>query len=998
MYSSSSRSPLGKSLLYSTAGLALMAMVPNTVQAQDTQSAEAELESIIVTGSRIVRDGFEAPTPVSVLSVDDLNVIATPNIADAVNRLPALQGSLGTSNASTNVSSGTGGVNNLNLRALAAVRTLVLLDGKRIVGASLAGFENNGSVPDINGFPGGLVSRVDVVTGGASAAYGSDALAGVVNFVLDREYTGIKGDIQGGVTSFGDDENYKVSLTAGSPFGGGRGHFLFFGEHTYSAGVNGNGKRPWSIPENSQALLKNPSYTATNGQPEYFHAKGVGVRATAGGLIIADDVNGTASPLRGIQFLRGGVQAPFNFGTQIGSFMWGGDYKDTNIWMWPTLDLEVQRTNFFTRGSYDITDNINAYAELSWAYTHAVNNSVVPNFEFGMNIKSDNPFIPANIKSQMTAGGMSSLTVASFYAHSNKERFTLVDGTTPLDIKVSNGRTLRRYVAGFEGNFDAMDKNWDWEAYYARSTTHNSTRSPNNIRSRGATSPHDKSLDSVIDPVSGGIVCRSTLTNPGNGCIPFNPFGTHVNTGLHSDWATSTGYAITILSQDVWAASISGEPLELWAGPVSLAAGVEHRIEKVKGLASDFDRRRRLFAGNYMDTNAKWHVTEGFAETVVPLAKGEPWAQSLDFNAAIRGAQYSESGFEFTWKAGLTYTPADEYTFRFTQSRDIRAPNLGDLFNAGRAGTGQAIDPWQNNKITNDVVTAVVGNPNAKPERADTTGVGIVYSPDFLPGFTASLDYYRIKIKGALFTIARQDMIDGCFAGATAYCASISRLGGGIGGNVTGDINYVASSPQNALSQLTDGIDFEFGYNFPLDMLGDGWAGELSLRGLANYVFRLDTTNVNPATGEISVIKGAGIIPDSAGIGIEFGEKTAHFRWNASATYSLDDFSGTLTWRGTGSGVYNNKFVVCRTACPTSTSAAPTITENSIPAVHYFDAAVNYKIMDGNVTLYGTVQNLLNTPPPIISANSRGGWYGGWDHDNYDRIGRMFRAGVRFSY
>ncbi|HCX14936.1 MAG TPA: TonB-dependent receptor, partial [Rhodospirillaceae bacterium] len=405
MYSSSSRSPLGKSLLYSTAGLALMAMVPNTVQAQDTQSAEAELESIIVTGSRIVRDGFEAPTPVSVLSVDDLNVIATPNIADAVNRLPALQGSLGTSNASTNVSSGTGGVNNLNLRALAAVRTLVLLDGKRIVGASLAGFENNGSVPDINGFPGGLVSRVDVVTGGASAAYGSDALAGVVNFVLDREYTGIKGDIQGGVTSFGDDENYKVSLTAGSPFGGGRGHFLFFGEHTYSAGVNGNGKRPWSIPENSQALLKNPSYTATNGQPEYFHAKGVGVRATAGGLIIADDVNGTASPLRGIQFLRGGVQAPFNFGTQIGSFMWGGDYKDTNIWMWPTLDLEVQRTNFFTRGSYDITDNINAYAELSWAYTHAVNNSVVPNFEFGMNIKSDNPFIPANIKSQMTAGG-----------------------------------------------------------------------------------------------------------------------------------------------------------------------------------------------------------------------------------------------------------------------------------------------------------------------------------------------------------------------------------------------------------------------------------------------------------------------------------------------------------------------------------------------------------------------------------------------------------------
>jgi len=219
---------------------------PKLAHAQDQTAQEqmADLESILVTGSRIVRDGFSAPTPVSVLSSEDLNAIVEPNIADAVNRLPALQGSLGTSNASTNVSSGTGGVNNLNLRALAAVRTLVLLDGKRIVGSSLAGFENNGSVPDINNFPGGLVERVDVVTGGASAVYGSDALAGVVNFVLDKDYTGIKGEVLGGVTTYGDNEEYKVSLTAGTPFANGRGHFLFFGEHNYQAGIDGDGGRP----------------------------------------------------------------------------------------------------------------------------------------------------------------------------------------------------------------------------------------------------------------------------------------------------------------------------------------------------------------------------------------------------------------------------------------------------------------------------------------------------------------------------------------------------------------------------------------------------------------------------------------------------------------------------------------------------------------------------------------------------------------------------------
>ncbi len=997
MYSVRSKSRRGRTLLYSTAGLALLALAPQGAQAQDAQTAQMELESIIVTGSRIVRDGFEAPTPVSVLSSDDLNIIATPNIADAVNRLPALQGSLGTTNASTNVSSGTGGVNQLNLRALSAVRTLVLLDGKRIVGATLAGFENNGSTPDINGFPGGLVSRVDVVTGGASAAYGSDALAGVVNFVLDKEYTGIKGEIQGGVTTYGDDENYHVSLTAGTPFAGGRGHFLFFGEHTYSAGIVGDGNRPWNAAENSLASVRNPAYKPGNGQPEWLLAEHVGVRATAGGVILADNVNGTNSPLRGIQFLEGGKQAPFTFGTQSGNFMIGGDYKQTNIWKWPTLDLEVQRTNFFTRGSYDITDNVNMYGELSWAYTHAYNSSLVPNFEFGQSIKVDNPFIPDNIRQTMINGGMSSITLSTFYGASNRQSLTLADGSTPLDIKADNGRYLRRYVGGLEGNFNAFDSDWSWDVYYARSTTHNSTRAPDNLQSRGASSPHDMALDSVLDPKTGAIVCRSTLTNPGNGCIPFNPFGIHVNGALEYDYVANTGYAITILSQDVIAGSMSGTPFDLWAGPVSIAFGAEHRIEKVRGLASDDDTNRRFFAGNYIATNAKWDVTEGFIETVVPLAKGETWADSVDFNGAVRGAQYSESGFEVTWKAGLTYSK-DDFTFRGTQSRDIRAPNLGDLFNAGRAGTGQVIDPFQGGKTTPDVVTADVGNPNLKSERADTTGLGIVYSPSFLPGFTASLDYYRINIKGAISIVSSQDQIDGCFAGVTAFCNSIQRIGGGNGSNVTGNINFVASSPQNVLKQKTDGIDFEFGYNVPMDSIVSSWEGELSIRGLANYVFHLTTTDTDPVTGAVTKLEGAGINADAWVYGAGVGLNTPHFRWNTSMTYSLDQFSGSLTWRGYGAGKYRNDVVACVSACPASVPGATTISNNSIPAVHYFDAAVNYKIMDDGITLYANVQNLLNRNPPRIAAGNSGGWYGGFDADNYDRIGRMFRAGVRFSY
>ena len=983
--------------------VAMMVAMPmsgsNVAHAQDQSAQAPTIEQIVVTGSRIMRDGFEAPTPVSVLSADDLNVIATPNIADAVNRLPALQGSLGTTNSSTNVSSGTGGVNQLNLRALSAVRTLVLLDGKRIVGATLAGFENNGSTPDINGFPGGLVSRVDVVTGGASAVYGSDALAGVVNFVLDKEYEGIKGEIQGGVTSYGDDENYKISLTAGTSFAGGRGHILVFGEHTYSAGIDGDGNRPWNTAENSQATLRNPDYAPGSGLPEWNVYDHVGVRATAGGVIVADNVNGSSSPFRGIQFLEGGKQAPFTFGVSSGSFMIGGDYDQSNIWRWPSLDLEVSRSNVFTRLSFDITDNVNAYTELSYGYTHARNESLVPNFEFGMGISVENAFLPENIRQQMIAGGVTGLTVGSFLGASNRLPLTLSDGSTPVDIKADNGRTQRRYVAGLEGDFDAMDRNWNWDAYYARSTTHNSTRAPDNLQSRGPTSPFDMALDSVIDPVSGAIVCRSTLTNPGNGCIPFNPFGTNVNGAKEYDYVTSRGYAMTILSQDVFAASVTGTVFSLPAGDVSIALGAEHRIEKVRGIASDDDINRRFFAGNYIPTNAKWSVTEGFIEAVVPLARDEAWAESLELNAAVRGAQYSESGFEPTWKVGVTYTPQSDYTLRVTQSRDIRAPNLGDLFNAGRAGTGAVFDPFQGGLLISDVVTADVGNPNLQPEKADTTGLGLVYSPSWLPGFTASMDYYRINIKGAITVLNTADTVNGCFAGNTAFCDSIERVGGGNGNNVTGNISYVARSPQNALKQKTDGIDFEFGYNFPADSLIDSWRGEFSIRGLANYVFKLDTTDTDPVSGAVTVTKGAGINADGWVFGSGVGLNTAHFRWNTSMTYTLDEFSGSLTWRGTGSGKLRNDFIVCATNCPDSTSTAPTIGGgNSVPAVHYFDAAVNYDIMDGNMTLYAVVQNLLNRDPPLIPANNQNGWYAGFDADNYDRIGRMFRAGVRFTY
>lgn len=983
------------------AGLAQPTLAADAQTAQATQSAQAPaVQEIVITGSRIVRDGFEAPTPVSVLSTQQLQAIAEPNIADAVNRLPALQGSLGTTNASTNVSSGTGGVNQLNLRNLAAVRTLILFDGKRVVGATLAGFENNGSTPDINGFPGGLVQRVDVVTGGASAVYGSDALAGVVNFVLDKEFTGLKGEVQGGVTSYGDDENYKVTLTGGTPLAGGRGHFLIYGEHTYSAGINGN-PRSWNDPLNSRALIVNPAYAAGNGRPQYLIASQVGLsRATAGGLILGDNKfgnnpAGNNSPFRGIQFLADGKQAPFNFGTISGQMMIGGDYAQSNIWKWPTLDLQVERENVFTRFEYDLADNFSVYAEWSYAFTHALNRSLVPNFRLGnITVTVENAFLPGNIRSQMQALGVTSLTMGSFMAFGPRTSITdPATGGTPIDIKADNGRTLRRYIAGANGNFDFGGTNWKWDAYYSKSKTQNSTRSPDNIMPARL----NQAIDAVINPATGTTVCRSTLASPGDGCVPYNIFGTNVNGP--TEWkfiAPYPGYAMTILTQDVESASVSGEPFSSWAGPVSVAFGVEHRLERVAGVASADDVARRYFAGNYIATNAKWSVTEGFVEADVPLARDTSWAKSLNFNGAIRGASYSESGYVTTWKAGLIYTPIDDIRIRFTQSRDIRAPNLGDLFNNGRAGTGNVNDPFRGGESVT-IVSADVGNAKLQPEKADTTGIGVVASPSFFPGFTASVDYYRIKIKDAITIFGSQDALDRCYAGVASFCTGIQRAAP-TAGQQLGPITYVANQPYNALQQITSGLDFEFAYNTPLDNWSDSLAGDLDIRGLVNYTGQLDTIDVNPVTKSVTTIEGAGVLVDSAGLGAGNGLYTPTWNWTASLTYTLDRFSGTVTWRGRGSGVYNNRFVVCSSGCPASTALAPTINENHIPAIHWYDLAFNYKVLEDNVTAYFVVKNLFNQDPPNIAANLSNGFYGGLDNDNYDRIGRMFRIGVRFRY
>lgn len=942
------------------------------------------LEAITVTGSRIARvDGYEAPTPVSVLGAEDLNKMATTTIADSVNRLPAFANSQTPRNRSSNISSGTAGVNVLNLRGLGGNRTLVLQDGKRMV-ASALGTGGNASAVDVNSIPSGLVQRVEVVTGGASAVYGSDALAGVVNFILDKQFTGVKGNVDYGIAEAGDGENYKLSLTAGTPFADDRGHLLFSGEYADDKGIIGN-DRDWA--DDSFQMMNNPAYNAVTNPnvPQLINVHQAGVaNGTRGGLLLGCqrlNAAGTAYStiagcnLRGTQFVQGGQAIPFQFGPLVnGPTMSGGDWQSSRVDRSTTIALPLQRRSLFGRASFDISDNVSTFLELQYAKTHSHNKQVVPNLNNGgLFVYSGNPFIPAGVQAAMNAADIDRIELGTFNGD-----MSMLQGI--------NDRELKRGVFGFEGNFDLGGKEWTWDASYAHSEQGVESWTPGNRINAN----YNAAINAMVDPATGQIVCgprnpTTFVVTIDPNCRPYNPMGLGVNAPQVIDYVAGMGHSDLTLKQQVAAVGMSGEPFDNWVGPVSIAFGAEHRKESVDGKASALDEANAFFAGNYHATIGEYDVTEGFVETVVPLLKDVPFAEALDFNGAVRYTDYSTSGDVTTWKAGATWTPIQDMRFRYTKSRDIRAPGLGELFNRGASGTGNNIDRGLPGNPTYFMLSRTNGNPDLTPEEADTTGIGVVLSPRFLPGFTMSVDYYKIEVDDSIATLNSRQIIDGCYLqNQQDLCSLISR------DPVTSLITVITSQPLNIVGQTASGIDVDASYDLQLPV------GALRLRAVASFVDELETIT---STG--LKVDGKGINSDDGGIGLDSSALNApKHRYLVSAGYSLDPFDVTLSMRGISSGVYNNAFIECQAgSCPSTVPANfTTINDNKIASAEYFDLALNYK-MESLGELYFVVENLLDEDPAKVAGGRGAGFYQGQSNVTiYDRFGRMFHAGVRFQF
>lgn len=943
-----------KSLLKSTAsGAALLVATSAISYGAEESSAHELLEEIQVTGTRIVRDGYSAPTPVTVLGAEQIGLVGGPSLAEAVGRLPALARSREQESNNQQFTGGGAGASRLGLRGLGVVRTLVLLDGKRV---PEGGFAQNAGV-DINAFPSGLVSRVDVVSGGASAVYGSDALAGVINFVLDKEYTGIKGTVEGGVTEYSDNNSLKVDLTGGTPFAGGRGHALFYGELTTADGIPHN-NRPWA--RNAYIPMQNPDYGTGPGQstsvPQYVvRDQASASSASWGGLALS-------GPLAGTEFIQGGVPRQFNFGLVDGNNMSGGDWRFNRHDDVLALAPDIERSNTYTRLSFDLTDNVTAYGEMLWSKTHVITSGMLNLYYGNVLVEPDNAFIPAEIQSQVT------------------EPFVL--GTLNGDIGPIIGdteRVMRRYVGGLEGTFDALGSSWKWDAYYAKSshTLYISTAN-DAVESR-----FYQAADAVRN-AQGVIVCRSTLTNPNDGCIPYNVMGVGVNSAAAIDYVTDGGLGKTEITQDVASVTLTGEPFSTWAGPVFVALNAEHRKDQSRGTVSELSNSDGLWGGNFKATNGEIKVTEGAVETLIPLAKDTSWSKALDLTLAGRFTDYSTSGSVTTWKSGLNFQMNSDLRLRTSYSRDIRAPNIGELFSEGTGRRSVVVDPQSGNELLVDVLT--VGNANLTPEIANTLGVGLVYTSSWIDGLNASIDYYDVDIEDALTLVAAQDSVDRCSAGETVLCQNVIR-------DEQGDITGVLQQNVNLVAQRAQGVDFEVSYGVPLADLVSSWPGSLALRGLATYALKSETTDGDLTTDGVGALSPLSIAPG-------FYLAVPKVSWNVQGAYTINDFTAAVTLRGVSDYHYAPEWIGCTTNCPESTPNRVTISDNRISGRTYADLALSYK-PTGAFELYFSVQNLFDKGPPPAANDVNFGVAVGPPTTvltgAYDSIGRRYRAGFRFS-
>ena len=972
------------------------------------QDQEQDLEEIVVTGSRIERSGMNTPNPVTSVSAEELSNMSPGNIIQALNQLPQFYANTSTEDAGNFFA--TPGSGNLNLRGLGTNRTLTLLDGRRVASSTRFGGT------DINLFPEALIRNVESVTGGASAAYGTDAVTGVTNFILDTDYTGFTAHTQFGTTSEGDGDNNESSITFGMDVGE-RGHVLFSADMYEQDGIFTYEGRDWyqgwgAYPTGGTPANITRPYVVSTG-------------ATFNGLITApgtslhrqefNDAGTAISPFVTCPEANigiGGAQSAPP-GSGCSGDLFGADR--------PTVSPDYERSSIFLYADYDLMDNLNVYFQGIHGESDRWATNGAGQFQFvfsPMIIYSGNAFLPPEVQQIMDDEGISQFTLNRM-GHSSD----LAKGgaATQQEIRMNSGTVGFDYDIETTGFFNG----WKVESYYQKGKSDADAYQHGGIRIDRIHMAHD----AVIDPATGQIACNVTVVSglyPD--CVPLNPFGRGNMSDAAIDWVTgfdagehitvpnlyftqsgySKGYSDDYISeaakvvrsdieQDVFEINLNGQVWGGWgAGPVMGAFGYSWREESMYQLVrspalpdGNLDTGRPVPANNPAlgirgqsggDVNnsvaiqyskvpnieGSMDVSEYYGELLVPLISGDALDQ-VNLSLAGRRADYSGSGGIWAWKYGVDAQINDELRLRVTRSHDVRAGTLSERFDQ-TGGAGSVTDPFNGNASYNIFITSG-GNPNVRPEEADTITAGVVYQPAWLDGLSVSLDWYDVSLEDAIASLNAQQVMDQCFAGDTANCSRIVR-------NPDGTPNVISANVQNVAKANVSGYDLEIAYNTEVDFFDWGGAESMGFRVFSSYL------KENSSQGfQSPVIDRAGTTQ-----GFELPE----LKITGSVNYRNGPLSGFFQVRWIDEGIRN-----------TLDTEGVQIDDNTIDGATYADLNLRYEweLSQGYIELFGNINNLFDEDPPVTPSF---GLFGGSSNQTnsglFDLLGRRYTLGLRYTF
>jgi outer membrane receptor protein involved in Fe transport len=954
-------------------------------QTQPDTEETKELDAVVVTGSRIARIGMISPSPITTITAEQVRASGATTLGDLLNQLPQLAPTFNLSNSSRFI--GTVGVGQLDLRGLGTSRTLVLVNGRRHVGAT-----SGSTAVDTNTIPVEWIERVEVITGGASAVYGADAVAGVVNFILRKDFNGWEARVQYGEPAEGDFSQTFGSVSGGFQFAEDRGNVgmsFEYSEQGRYARTDREIGRQYLINFLNPAF--DPSRPASQDNP---------IRTPQGPGGIASLSNGGRFLVGGVPyiFLADGTFRRQNLGSVDGGNCINCDFLDLNA----VADLQpsLERFSFNSVLNY----NFNEDHQMTVEFKYANNKSDFlgqPTFDQPIRIRRDNAYITPELAAVLNAGG---ITAPSSTFSVN--RFNVDAGQRGELVE----RKTTRGVVAFEGTiFD----NWTYDASLVYGETVVDRLNTNNrINER-----FQAGLDAVRD-AQGRIVCRVSLDpaaiNPttgrayssfaATGCVPFSVFGEGAINAEARNWFNVASPNRTKLTQYVASASVANSALfDLPAGGVGFAGGLEYRRETSREDTDPLSAAGLTFLNAIPSRQGAYDVQEAFVEFSAPLLADLPGAESVIFDIAGRASDYSTIGSTQTWRLGLDWTIVDDVRFRATRGQAVRAPNIAELFNPqsqnfaaiadpcdSRPGTGIAIaaDPAvrrancaalgiPTNFIDQTPATTpglTGGNPNLLEESAVSESIGLVWTPSFVDGLGISVDYWEVDLTDAIGSVAAQTLANRCVDAPgginNVFCSAITRAGATPFTDSQGrlfpayEITFFRATAENLARSLRSGVDFEVNYAYEL------FGTNITTSLVTSYYKRSRDFAFQDFPNEFT--ESVGVITQP------------RWRGTLNNTFRYGD------WRLGFETRYVDKVLrVSRESFRTAPGQFAPISFGS-HVVH--DMNVRYTFGETGLEVSGGIDNLFDKDPPLNAFGA------GASDSIYDTIGRYYFVGATYRF